>query len=72
MGTLLTIDDIRKRHRCGRDAAYQIIREAGGRKFGGVWKVREERLDDFELNGFRPKRPGTIEVPDHAAELLED
>lgn len=73
MGTLLTIEDIRKRQKCGRDAAYQMIREAGGRKFGRVWKIREERWDAWELGTpLRPKRPAMTEVPDHAAMLLAD
>lgn len=73
MGTLLTVDDIRKRQKCGRDAAYQMLREAGGRKFGGVWKIREERFDAWELGTpltSKPQRP--FSIPDHAAELLAD
>lgn len=69
MGKLLTVDEVRKRYGCGRDTAYRTMKDAGGKLIAGKWRVREERLDEYELN-VRTRRPRPVEVPDLMAEVL--
>lgn len=71
MGKLLTVDDVRKRYECGRDTAYKTIKDAGGKVIAGKWRVREERLDEYELNA-KSRRSRSVVAEDLAAELLRD
>lgn len=68
-GTLLTIEDLRKRYGCGRDAATAFMREQGGFKVGTKWFIREERLEQVE-NPRPASPPPDIKYHDHASMLL--
>lgn len=66
---LLTIEDIRNRYGCGRDAAYDIIKKCGGRMIAGRWRVREEKVDAYEMADAKPVQPTPIMVKDYAAQM---